>query len=283
MGRTGAVTPLAEMQPVQLAGTTVSRATLHNRDRIAELDIRVGDTVIVRKAGEIIPEVVRVLYELRPSGTQPFEMPSHCPECGQPLVKLEDEAVTRCINASCPAILRKGLEHWASRDALDIAGLGEKWVIQLVDNGLVHSIADLYDLTAEQLLTLERMGKKSAQNLVSAIEQSKSQPWSRVLYGLGIRHVGSVNAQTLTIQFPNVESLSNATVENIASVYGIGNEIAQAVHEWFQTPANQDLIQRLQTAGLQFHSDPRLPTPNSRLPSWQNLRHHRNSPHPQAG
>jgi len=265
VGRTGAVTPLAEMQPVLLAGTTVARATLHNRDRIAELDIRVGDTVIVRKAGEIIPEVVRVLYELRPSGTQPFEMPSYCPECGQPLVKLEDEAVTRCINASCPAILRKGLEHWASRDALDIAGLGEKWVIQLVDNGLVRSIADLYALTVDQLLTLERMGKKSAQNLVSAIEKSRSQPWSRVLYGLGIRHVGSVNAQTLTTQFPSVESLSNATIKDIASVYSIGNEIAQAVHEWFQTPANQDLIQRLQTAGLRFHSD--APTPDSPLPT----------------
>jgi DNA ligase (NAD+) len=263
VGRTGAVTPLAEMQPVQLAGTTVSRATLHNRDRIAELDIRVGDTVIVRKAGEIIPEVVRVLYELRPSGTQPFEMPTHCPECGQPLVKPEDEAVTRCINASCPAILRKGLEHWASRDALDIAGLGEKWVIQLVDNGLVHSIADLYNLTVEQLLTLERMGKKSAQNLVNAIQASKSQPWSRVLYGLGIRHVGSVNAQTLTNQFPNVEALEQASVEEIAAVYGIGNEIAQAVHQWFENPANLTLIKRLKTADLQFHSE--LKTQNSKL------------------
>ncbi|WP_421659492.1 NAD-dependent DNA ligase LigA [Leptothermofonsia sp. ETS-13] len=252
VGRTGAVTPLAEMRPVQLAGTTVSRATLHNRDRISELDIRVGDTVIVRKAGEIIPEVVRVLYELRPPGTQPFEMPTHCPECGQPLVKPEDEAVTRCINASCPAILRKGLEHWASRDALDIAGLGEKWVIQLVDHNLVHSIADLYDLTVEQLLTLERMGQKSAQNLVKAIEHSKSQPWPRVLYGLGIRHVGSVNAQTLAEQFPSVEALEQANIEIIASVYGIGNEIAQSVHAWFQNPANQELIHRLRAAGLQL-------------------------------
>ncbi len=252
VGRTGAVTPLAEMRPVQLAGTTVSRATLHNRDRISELDIRVGDTVIVRKAGEIIPEVVRVLYELRPPGTQPFEIPTHCPECGQPLVKPADEAVTRCVNASCPAILRKGLEHWASRNALDIAGLGEKWVIQLVDHGLVHSIADLYDLSVEQLLTLERMGQKSAQNLVKAIEHSKSQPWSRVLYGLGIRHVGSVNAQTLAEQFPSVEALERASVEAIASVYGIGNEIAQSVHEWFQNPANQELIRRLRTAGLQL-------------------------------
>jgi DNA ligase (NAD+) len=265
VGRTGAVTPLAEMRPVQLAGTTVSRATLHNADRVAELDIRMGDTVIVRKAGEIIPEVVRVLYELRPAGTQPFQMPTHCPECDQPLVKPEDEAVTRCINVSCPAILRKGVEHWASRDALDIAGLGEKWVVQLVDNHLIHSIADLYSLTVEQLLTLERMGKKSAQNLVSAIEKSKEQPWFRVLYGLGIRHVGSVNAHILSDRFFTVEALATATVADIASVYGIGSEIAQSVHEWFQTPANQELIQRLQTAGLQFHSQP--PSPDTQQPT----------------
>ncbi|MBL1179100.1 NAD-dependent DNA ligase LigA [Pantanalinema sp. GBBB05] len=252
VGRTGAVTPLAEMRPVQLAGTTVSRATLHNRDRIAELDIRVGDTVIIRKAGEIIPEVVRVLYELRPTGTQPFQMPSHCPECGQPLEKPEDEAVTRCINTSCPAILRRSLEHWASRDALDINGLGEKWVVQLVDQGLVQSVADLYDLTTAQLLTLERMGQKSAEKLVQAIAASKQQPWSRVLYGLGIRHVGSVNAQILTDRFPSVEAISQATIADIAAVSGIGDIIAQAVHHWFQTPANQELIQRLQATGLQF-------------------------------
>ncbi len=254
VGRTGAVTPLAEMKPVQLAGTTVSRATLHNRDRIAELDIREGDTVIVRKAGEIIPEVVRVLYELRPEGTRPFEMPTHCPECGQLLEKPEDEAVTRCINSSCPAILRKSLEHWASRDAMDIAGLGEKWVGQLVDNGLVKSVADLYDLTAEQLLTLERMGKKSAEKLIKAIANSKQKPWSRVLYGLGIRHVGSINAQVLTTAFPTVEALSQAAIADIAAVHGIGTVIAQSIYDWFQIPTNQELISRLQTAQLQLQS-----------------------------
>jgi DNA ligase (NAD+) len=264
VGRTGAVTPLAEMRPVLLAGTTVARATLHNRDRIAELDIRVGDTVIIRKAGEIIPEVVRVLYELRPAGTEPFQMPTHCPECSQPLVKPETEAVTRCINASCPAIVRGALEHWASRDAMDINGLGEKWVLQLVETGLVKSVADLYDITVEQLMTLERMGQKSAEKLVGAIATSKQQPWSRVLYGLGIRHVGSVNAQVLTQQFTSIEALSHATTDAIASVYGIGTEIAQSVYQWFQNPANQELIQRLQTAGLEFHST--LNTQNSKLP-----------------
>nr|WP_290222264.1 NAD-dependent DNA ligase LigA [Trichocoleus desertorum] len=252
VGRTGAITPVAELKPVQLAGTTVSRATLHNRDRIAELDIHIGDTVIVRKAGEIIPEVVRVLKELRPADARSFTMPTHCPECNQPVVKPETEAVTRCINASCPAILRGALIHWASRDALDINGLGEKLVQQFVEHGLVHSVADLYDLTTERLMTLERMGQKSAQKLVNAIAHSKDQPWSRVLYGLGIRHVGSVNAQTLTAQFPSVEQLAGADVSAIASVYGIGSEIAQAVHQWFRIPANQTLIERLQAAGLQF-------------------------------
>ncbi|HIK15247.1 MAG TPA: NAD-dependent DNA ligase LigA [Leptolyngbyaceae cyanobacterium M33_DOE_097] len=252
VGRTGAVTPVAEMKPVELAGTTVSRATLHNSDRIRELDIHLGDTVIVRKAGEIIPEVVRVLYELRPDTAQSYQMPTHCPECGQPLVKPEDEAVTRCINTSCPAIVRGALIHWSSRDALDINGLGEKLVLQLVDTGLVRSVADLYGLTVESLLHLERMGKKSAEKLVGAIADSKQQPWARVLYGLGIRHVGSVNAQVITQVFPSVEALAQAQISDIAATYGIGETIAASIHEWFQNPGNQALIQRLQAAGLQL-------------------------------
>ncbi|MES1024658.1 NAD-dependent DNA ligase LigA [Gloeocapsa sp. BRSZ] len=252
VGRTGALTPLAEMRPVELAGTTVSRATLHNSDRVAQLDIRVGDTVIVRKAGEIIPEVVRVLKELRPDNTVPFQMPTYCPVCNQPVIRPEGEAVTRCVNASCPAILKGAIEHWVSRDALDINGMGEKLVQQLVHRALVHSVADLYDLTATHLQSLERMGKKSAEKLVVAIAHSKSQPWSRVLYGLGIRHVGSVNAQTLTQHFPTVEKLAAATPEDIAAVYGIGAEIAQSVYQWFRIPANQVLIERLQAAGLQL-------------------------------
>ncbi|HEY9642468.1 MAG TPA: NAD-dependent DNA ligase LigA, partial [Coleofasciculaceae cyanobacterium] len=257
VGRTGAVTPLAEMRPVQLAGTTVSRATLHNADRIAELDIRIKDTVIIRKAGEIIPEVLRVLTELRPADTVPFQMPTQCPECQQPLFRPEGEAVTRCINTSCPAILRGALVHWAGRDAMDINGLGEKWVQQFVDRGLLQTVADLYELTEEQLMTVDRMGKKSAQNLVAAIAQSKTQPWSRVLYGLGIRHIGSVNAQTLTEHFPTVEALANADVGAIASVHSIGQEIAQSVYDWFRVPANQDLIERLRAAGVQLSGQAR--------------------------
>ncbi|WP_414581973.1 NAD-dependent DNA ligase LigA [Scytonema sp. PCC 10023] len=254
VGRTGALTPLAEMRPVQLAGTTVSRATLHNADRVAQLDIRIGDTVIVRKAGEIIPEVVQVLKELRPDHTNPFVMPSQCPVCGQPVVRETGEAVTRCVNASCPAILKGAIEHWVSRDALDIKGMGEKLVHQLVDREVVHSVADLYDLTEDNLYALERMGKKSAQKLVEAIAQSKNQPWSRVLYGLGIRHVGSVNAQLLSEKFPTVEQLAQATQAEIETVHGIGEEIAQSVHQWFRISANQTLISRLQDAGLQFAS-----------------------------
>lgn len=252
VGRTGALTPLAQMRPVELAGTTVSRATLHNSSRVAQLDIRIGDTVIVRKAGEIIPEVVRVLTELRPPDTKPFQMPTNCPVCAQPVVRQAGEAVTRCVNASCPAILKGAIEHWVSRDAMDINGMGEKLVQQLVHRALVHSVADLYALSATQLASLERMGKKSAEKLIVAIAASKSQPWSRVLYGLGIRHVGSVNAQTLTQHFPTVEKLAAATPEEIAGVYGIGTEIAQSVHQWFRIPANQSLIVRLKAVGLNF-------------------------------
>ncbi|ALF52331.1 NAD-dependent DNA ligase LigA [Nostoc piscinale CENA21] len=255
VGRTGALTPLAEMRPVQLAGTTVSRATLHNSDRIAQLDIRIGDTVIVRKAGEIIPEVVRVIKELRPADTVPFVMPSHCPVCGQEVVRESGEAVTRCVNASCAAILKGSIEHWVSRDALDIKGVGEKLVHQLVDKGLVHSVADLYDLTEAQLLSLERMGEKSAQKLVDAIAQSKNQPWHRVLYGLGIRHVGSVNAQLITEKYPAVEKLETAKQSDIEGIYGIGAEIAQSVYQWFHIDANQALIERLRNRGLQLAAE----------------------------
>ena len=252
VGRSGALTPLAEMHPVQLAGTTVSRATLHNGDRVSQLDIRVGDTVIVRKAGEIIPEVVRVLKELRPENSKPFEMPSNCPVCGQPVVKEKDEAVTRCVNTNCAAILKGSIEHWVSRNALDIRGMGEKVVHQLVDKNLVKSVADLYELTQETLANLERMGKKSAQKLIDAIEKSQNQPWARVLYGLGIRHVGSVIAQTVTEKFDSVDKLAAAKVTEIEAIYGIGIEIAESIHQWFGVEANQILIQRLQNAGLQF-------------------------------
>lgn len=254
VGRTGAVTPMAVMQPVQLAGTTVQRATLHNSDRVSELDIRIGDTVIIRKAGEIIPEVVRVMSQLRPLGTQPYQMPTHCPECNSQLVRPKGEAVTRCVNSSCPAILRGSLIHWASRDALDIKGLGEKIVVLLLANNLVKSIADLYTLEIEQIASLERMGQKSAEKLVKAIADSKNQPYARVLYGLGIRYVGSVNAKLLAQNFPTITALSTASVASLEAVYGIGEEIAQSVFQWFRITANQLLVSALQEVGLQFEN-----------------------------
>ncbi len=258
VGRTGAVTPMAIMEPVHLAGTTVQRATLHNKDRVRELDIRVGDTVVIRKAGEIIPEVLRVIPSLRSSHTQLFQMPENCPECNAPLIHPPGEAVTRCVNSSCRAILRGSITHWASRNALDIRGLGEKNVILLIQNGLIKSIADLYNLTVAEIASLERMGTKSAENLVRAIATSKTQPWERVLYGLGIRHIGSVNGKILAANFPTVEQLATASVESLAAIAGIGSEIARSVVDWFQIPANLTLIERLQTAGLCFTGEENL-------------------------
>ena len=252
VGRTGAITPVAELSPVQLAGTTVARATLHNADRLAELNLHIGDTVIVRKAGEIIPEVVRVLAELRPEGAALYRLPQTCPVCGQPVVKPEGEAVTRCVNASCPAILRGSLRHWASRDAMDISGLGDRWVQQWIEQGMVTSVADLYDLTIEQLMGLDRMGEKLATKLIEAIAASKTRPWAKVLYGLGIRLVGSTNAQLLADNFRSVGVLANTGGDAIAQVYGIGPEIAHSVRQWFQVPANQQLIERLKAEGLQL-------------------------------
>ncbi|MDJ0902799.1 MAG: NAD-dependent DNA ligase LigA [Xenococcus sp. MO_188.B8] len=252
VGRTGAVTPMAIMEPLQLAGTTVQRATLHNRDRVSQLDIRVGDTVVIRKAGEIIPEVLRVIKELRPAQTIAYKMPSYCPECNSELIRPTGESVTRCVNSSCPAILRGSLVHWASRDALDIRGLGEKIVILLINSNLIKSIADLYQLSVAEIASLERMGDKSAQNLVNAIAESKNQSYARVLYGLGIRYVGIVNAKLLAENFPNIDKLAKASIYDLEAVYGIGEEIAQSVFQWFKNNANQELVIALKTAGLQF-------------------------------
>jgi DNA ligase (NAD+) len=255
VGRTGAITPVAELAPVELAGTTVARATLHNADRLLELDLHIGDTVIVRKAGEIIPEVVMVLPELRPKNAVRCELPTHCPECNSKLVRPEGEAVTRCVNASCPAILRGGLQHWVSRGAMDINSVGEKLIVQLLNANFVSSIADLYDLTPDKIMELDRTGQKSAEKVVNAIEASKTQPWSRVLYGLGIRLIGSSNAQLLSENFPTVEALAQAPAEQISSIFGIGDEIARSVVQWFQIESNLALIERLRNAGLQLKGD----------------------------
>ena len=253
VGRTGVVTPVAEFEPVPLAGTMVSRATLHNAGRLAELDLHAGDTIVVRKAGEIIPEVVRVLSELRPAGAARLQLPHTCPECGSELVREEGEAATRCVNSSCPAILRGALRHWVSKGALDVDGLGSKLIEQLVDRGLVSSIADLYRLDAALLASLERMGARSAENLVAALAISKQQPWHRQLYGLGIHHVGEVNAKALAQAFPSVAELATAaadTPELITAVFGIGEQIAESLQQWFATPANQRLLEQLEALGF---------------------------------
>ena len=253
VGRTGVITPVAEFEPVALAGTSVSRATLHNANRLAELDLHSGDTIVVRKAGEIIPEVLRVLPELRPEGAQPLDLPHQCPSCNSELVRESGEAATRCVNSSCPAILRGALRHWVSKGALDVEGMGGKLIEQLVERGLVHAISDLYRLDAALLSSLERMGVKSAENLVTAMEASRAQPWARQLYGLGIHHVGEVNAKALAAAFPDVVTLAKTAIDHpeaISELHGIGLEITQSLQQWFNIGANQKLIQQLQDVGL---------------------------------
>ncbi|PSB52097.1 DNA ligase [Chamaesiphon polymorphus CCALA 037] len=252
VGRTGAITPLAHLEPVQLGGTTVQRATLHNGDLIEQLDIRIGDTVIVCKAGEIIPKVVRVLTDLRPAGTSAFKMPTNCPVCDSIVTKSASEAVLRCNNPSCAAILKGALVHWVSRDALDINGMGEKLIEQLVDSKLVNSVADLYELTIEKLMTLERMGKKSATKIVEGIASSKSRPWSRVLYGLGIRQIGNNGANIIAERFPSIDLLCQASIVDLQDIRDVGLETAQSVYNWLQQTENIALIDRLKAAGLQF-------------------------------
>jgi DNA ligase (NAD+) len=262
VGRTGVVTPVAVFEPVPLAGTSVSRATLHNADRLAGLDLHAGDTIVVRKAGEIIPEVVRVLPELRPPQALPLTLPTTCPECGSPLVREQGEAATRCVNSSCPAILRGSLRHWVSKGALDVDGLGGKLIEQLVDRGLVTSIADLYRLDAALLASLERMGSRSAANLVAALAASRSRPWHRQLHGLGIHHVGVVTARALSRAFASIAELMAVALEEperITAIHGIGAEIAQSLHQWCATPANRALVAELQQLGFHLAADPGAP------------------------
>lgn len=264
VGRTGAVTPIAIMEPVFLAGTTVQKATLHNAQHVRELDVRVGDTVVIRKAGEIIPEVVRVIKELRPNNSQPFLMPEKCPECDS-LLYQESEAVIRCLNNSCPAILRGNLIHWASRDAMDITGLGEKTVVALMAAGLVKSIPDLYYLTPEKLLPLDKMGKKSADNLIQAINNSKRQPFPRVLYGLGIRHIGAVNAKIIAETFKDIDSLMKASPDELMAIDGIGEEIASSLVSWFKVEQNRQLIDQLKKIGLRLQLEEKLEVKDKKL------------------
>ena len=250
VGRTGVLTPKAVLEPVRLAGTTVTNATLHNQDFITEKDVRIGDTVLVRKAGEIIPEILSVVGEKRPEGTVPYVFPTVCPVCGAPVERDEDGAHIRCTGAECPAQLLRNLAHFASRDAMDIEGLGIAVVENLVNAGLVKTPGDLYFLKAEDVEPLERMGKKSAQNLIAAIERSKEQDLSRLLYAFGIRQVGQKAGKILAARFHTLDAIQSATLEELTAVDDIGAITAQSVLDWFASPQSQHLIARLKEAGV---------------------------------
>src|SRR6059036_1524828 len=258
VGRTGALTPVAELDPVFLAGTTVKRATLHNEDQIKRLDVRVGDTVVIQKAGEIIPEVVRVVTDKRTGIERAFHFPKQCPECGSKISKgtaAEGEAaVWRCVNPACPAQIRGRIEHWCSRGAMDIEGGGEVLVAQLVKNGLVQDVADLYRLKLDEIANLERMGEKSARNFLDGVAASKARDMWRVLYGLGILHVGAGVAKTLGRSFPDLEAIFAASVDQLTDTEDVGEVIADSIVQWYGEPQNRQLIERLRKAGINFES-----------------------------
>lgn len=254
VGRTGVLTPKAVISPVRLAGTTVTSATLHNQDYITEKDIRIGDTVIVRKAGEIIPEIVSVVTEKRPEGVKPYYLPISCPVCGAPVERDEDGAHMRCTGAECPAQLLRNLIHFASRDAMDIDGLGPAAVEALVNAGLVRTPGDLYHLDVQQVAMLERMGKKSAENLLAAIERSKQNDLSRLLCAFGIRQVGQKAAQTLARYFGTMEALQKATVEELTNLEDVGEITARSIAEWLDRPQSRHLIETLAEAGVNMTS-----------------------------
>lgn len=261
VGRTGKLTPTAVLEPVEIGGTTVQMAGLHNADEVARKDVRVGDTVVVARGGDVIPQIVRVVTEERPRRTPRFEWPTRCPSCGSEVVRLEGEVAHRCPNASCPSQLRERILHWAGRGALDIEGLGERLAQQLVDRGTVHDLADLYDLDAETLQEFERMGEVSAANLVAALERSKKRGFRYALYGLGIRFVGGTVASTLAASFPSIAALSEAQEDDLVQIEGIGPKVAESVTEFFARPENQRAVERLVDHGVVFErSESEVPT-----------------------
>lgn len=261
VGRTGACTPVAELDPVLVAGSTVARATLHNEDEVQRKDVRIGDTVIVRKAGDVIPEVLRPILSLRPADAKVWTMPKVCPSCGSPLVREEGEAAYRCVSLDCPAQAQERLMHWASRGALDIEGMGEELIAKLIDAGFLHDVADFYQLTYEQLENLNMgrvttkgeaivLGPVMAKKLIAAIEESKTRTLANVVFGLGIRHVGKTMAETITRVYSSMDALRAAKVEDLANIEGVGEIIAQSIHDFLKNDTNLEVIQRLAEAGL---------------------------------
>ena len=260
VGRTGALTPQAVLEPVNVGGVVISRATLHNEDYVREKGVLVGDTVVIERAGDVIPQVVKAVAEDRDGREREFTMPTHCPVCGEPVSRPEGEAVTRCVNARCPAQALEHIIHWASKTAMDIDGLGEKLATRLFDLGLIKDAADVYDLEVGQLVPLEGFGEKSAQNLIRAIEKSKNQPFPRVLYSLGIRHVGAVTAGLIAGRFSGEDLMRGLEVEQLTEIDGVGEVVARAVIEYFGLEDNRELIGRLTERGLDFERDITGPT-----------------------
>ncbi len=254
VGRTGTLTPVAHLEPVILAGTTVKRATLHNYEDLARKDVRVGDTVVVEKGGDVIPKVVRVLQEDRPSDSVPYTMPANCPVCGDPVARDDDEVATRCVNPACPAVVREALRHFCSRRAMDIEGLGEKLVDQLVTAGLLTDVACIYSLTAEDLVPLERWGEKSAANLVAEIDRSREKDLSRLVFALGIRHVGEKAARILARRFRTLDGIAAASPEELQRAEEVGPNTAAAVSAWFAHARHRELVERLRERGVNFSS-----------------------------
>lgn len=259
VGRTGVITPTAVLEPVRVAGTTVSRASLHNEDLITEKDIRIGDTVLIKKAGDIIPEVIKSIAEERSGSEEPFHMPKNCPTCDSELVRLEEEVALRCINPKCPAQIKEGLIHFVSRNAMNIDGLGEKVIIQLFSQHLIKDVADLFFLSKEKLLELERMGEKSVTNLLASIEASKQNSLEKLLFGLGIRHVGAKAAKSLAIHFDTMDNLKVADKETLTSINDIGEKMADSIVTYFANEEVHDLLEELKRAGVNMtYTGPKL-------------------------
>lgn len=258
VGRTGVLTPKAVVRPVRLAGTTVTNATLHNQDFISQRDIRIGDTVKIRKAGEIIPEILEVDLSLRPSDAKPYQIPTVCPVCGAPVEKDEEGAFLRCTGAECPAQLSRNIAHFVSRDAMDIDGLGDSIVESLIEKGLIHSAADIYYLNMEEISSLWKSGTTAAKKLLDAIEASKQQDLSRLIYALGIRQVGTKTGKVLAAAFESLDNLMVASEEALMEVPDIGGITAQSIHSWFAQPQSQHLIMRLRQAGVNFLSQKKV-------------------------
>jgi DNA ligase (NAD+) len=256
VGKTGVLTPVAALKPVEIAGSTIARVSLFNADEIQRKDIHVGDSVVVEKAGKVIPHVVRVELEGRKGRTKPFRFPARCPACGGKVAHDEGGAYIRCLNPSCPAQLKERLRFFAARQAMDIEGLGPALIDQLVDEGLVRSLPDLYRLTKDQLLGLERIGEKSAQNLLDHIAASKERGLARVLTGLGIRHIGERNARLLADVFGSIDKLQKASQEHLARVQGLGSVVAESVYQFFHSEAGRKTVEQLRSFGVRMTEEP---------------------------